>query len=130
MKKPEPPRRIQRSRRRGARLPSNTVCVSRPSPWGNPFPVQFGRGPAAAVEQFRAFIEHDQSTLACWMRDNLGALRGKNLACWCPLTNKVGDPVPCHADVLLELANREPRYRFEDVRIEVAGVVLQEGRRS
>jgi hypothetical protein len=26
-------------------------------------------------------------------------LRGKNLACWCPLD------APCHADVLLELAN-------------------------
>jgi hypothetical protein len=29
-------------------------------------------------------------------------LRGKNLACWC----KPGEP--CHADVLLELANSEP----------------------
>lgn len=29
------------------------------------------------------------------------ALAGKNLACWCPLDQ------PCHADVLLELANRE-----------------------
>lgn len=28
------------------------------------------------------------------------ALRGKNLACWC----KIGQP--CHADVLLEIANR------------------------
>jgi Domain of unknown function (DUF4326) len=26
-------------------------------------------------------------------------LRGKNLACWCPLNQ------PCHADVLLEIAN-------------------------
>jgi hypothetical protein len=31
--------------------------------------------------------------------DALGELRGKNLACWC----KPGEP--CHADVLLELAN-------------------------
>lgn len=30
----------------------------------------------------------------------LGELRGKNLACWCPLDQ------PCHADVLLDLANR------------------------
>ena len=28
-------------------------------------------------------------------------LRGRDLACWCPLDQ------PCHADVLLELANRE-----------------------
>jgi hypothetical protein len=29
----------------------------------------------------------------------LEPLRGKDLACWCPLSE------PCHADVLLELAN-------------------------
>lgn len=32
-------------------------------------------------------------------------LAGKNLACWCPLTDAQGNRVPCHADVLLELAN-------------------------
>lgn len=32
-------------------------------------------------------------------------LRGRNLACWCPLVDKDGKPVPCHADVLLEIAN-------------------------
>lgn len=32
-------------------------------------------------------------------------LAGKNLACWCPLVDTDGNPVPCHADVLLELAN-------------------------
>ena len=31
-------------------------------------------------------------------------LRGKNLACWCPLVDERGVPVPCHADVLLEVA--------------------------
>jgi len=30
---------------------------------------------------------------------NVAELRGKNLACWCKLD------APCHADVLLELAN-------------------------
>jgi hypothetical protein len=30
---------------------------------------------------------------------HLPELRGKHLACWCPLT------APCHADVLLRLAN-------------------------
>lgn len=34
-------------------------------------------------------------------------LAGKNLACWCPLTDEQGNHVPCHADVLLELANKE-----------------------
>lgn len=34
-------------------------------------------------------------------------LAGKDLACWCPLVDAQGNPVPCHADVLLELANAE-----------------------
>jgi hypothetical protein len=34
-------------------------------------------------------------------------LRGKDLACWCPLVDKDGNPVPCHADVLLKIANEE-----------------------
>ena len=34
------------------------------------------------------------------------ALRGHDLACWCPLVDQNGNPVPCHADVLLELANQ------------------------
>jgi hypothetical protein len=34
-----------------------------------------------------------------WMAANLGALKGKDLACWCQLDQ------PCHADVLLEIAN-------------------------
>ena len=33
------------------------------------------------------------------------ALRGHDLVCWCPLEDANGNPVPCHADVLLELAN-------------------------
>lgn len=37
-----------------------------------------------------------------WQRD-LEALRGKHLACWCPLDQ------PCHADVLLDYANRPKR---------------------
>jgi hypothetical protein len=36
------------------------------------------------------------------LADIMRELRGKNLACWC----KPGEP--CHADVLLELANAEP----------------------
>lgn len=34
-------------------------------------------------------------------------LVGKDLVCWCPLEDSDGNQVPCHADVLLELANRE-----------------------
>jgi hypothetical protein len=34
-------------------------------------------------------------------RDARRDLKGKNLACWCPLDQ------PCHADILLRIANAE-----------------------
>lgn len=91
------PIRVQLSRKKGWRMPPNTVKVSRPSKWGNPYRVdQWGQ--QQAVTMFRDYLKH-------WMwkaSENalcLQELRGKNLACWC----KPGQP--CHADVLLELAN-------------------------
>ena len=54
----------------------------------------------AAVAQFRALAEHfaalNPSGFATWIEP----LRGRDLCCWCPLD------APCHADVLLEIANR------------------------
>ena len=38
--------------------------------------------------------------------EGIADLRGKDLACWCPLEDEHGNQVPCHADVLLEIANR------------------------
>jgi hypothetical protein len=40
-------------------------------------------------------------------RPSLSELRGHDLACWCPLEDEHGNRVPCHADVLLDLANRD-----------------------
>jgi hypothetical protein len=90
------PERIQLKRTKGWRMPENTVKVDRTTRWGNPFPVEWFDGDAArAVEAFRAFV-NPGSPLAVSIPLNL---RGKNLACWCALD------APCHADVLLELAN-------------------------
>jgi len=69
-----------------------------------------------AVEEFRRLMALprpiDPRDLPWWlierqtvMIDNLNTLRGKNLACWCPLTDADGNRVACHADVLLEIAN-------------------------
>ena len=68
------PKRVQLSRSKGWRMPPNTISVARPGGWGNPFRVVRD----SAIEE----------------------LRGKNLACFCPLDQ------PCHADVLIEIANR------------------------
>lgn len=81
------PERIQRSRAKGWRMPPNTVCVSRPSKWGNVFT---GVGAAARYRD-------TMTPLACEAAK--AELRGRNLACWCRLDQ------PCHADVLLEIAN-------------------------
>lgn len=95
------PIRIQRRRTKGFRLPPNTICVTRPSKWGNPFRVghlsEFGDVPDAetAVAFYRAWIDKGLQRI-----EIVRELRGKNLACFCVIGK------PCHADVLLELANK------------------------
>jgi uncharacterized protein DUF4326 len=106
------PVRVQLSRKRGWRMPENTVKVARPGPWGNPFivnpKVRAGAKAGAiyfalptleeAIACYREMVECDE-----WadMRERAASeLRGKHLACWCPIGS------PCHADILLEIANR------------------------
>jgi len=123
------PSRIQRRRTKGWRAPEGAVYIGRGTRWGNPWAVTFdrtrgwrvhlasdrsltsdgivgwwesrARAHEMAVEQFRLHIgpmglyEYDDDTLAELRRD----LAGRDLMCWCP------ERLPCHADVLLELAN-------------------------
>ncbi len=90
------PKRIQMSRQKPWRADNpDAVIVARPSKWGNPFPVLDG-GREVAVKAFRVHaVGVAQFTLAR-IREELA---GRDLACWCPLDE------PCHADVLLEIAN-------------------------
>ena len=80
-------------------MPENTIVVSRHrgSPnWGNPFRIGVDGDAQQCVDKFRSmWMKHDAET----RRAMLAPLRGKSLACWC----RAG--APCHADVLLELAN-------------------------
>ena len=91
-----PPCRVQLSRQKGWRMPENTVKVDRTTRFGNPFKLDEGH--AASVAAFRAWLASTAAgrALADAAREEL---RGTNLACWCPLDG------PCHADVLLEIAN-------------------------
>ena len=96
------PTRFQRSRRKGARLPSGVVVVTRPTKWGNPHPLSLGREQAVA----RYHEDLPAGRLAITVDDVERELRGRDLACYCPLDG------PCHADVLLEMANqRRPNVR-------------------
>lgn len=108
------PKRIRLSRRKGFKLPPNTVNVARPSRWGNPFVVGIHGTRERCVQLFRYLcggylcldakgkdcVDQQQRFLV-WAKPNLWRLRGKDLACWCPLDEK-----PCHADVLMEVANK------------------------
>lgn len=151
----ETPVRIQLRRTKGWKKPEGAIRVSRPTKWGNPFPVGGGwiawtaialgyradmpGRRAAAVALHRAWLlgtpidlgpsagdltgpviefanghaltmgEHARSIAAVAAglheppvlpeRPSLEELRGHDLACWCSLD------APCHADVLLEIAN-------------------------
>ena len=151
------PKRIQRQRTKGWRMPEGAIYVGRPSAYGNPWPVSGEMQPwlalalrqrgdaggrrASVVIAYRWWLADDGSrfpvpaqtpgpgdveysdgstrhiadvpvAMGVMMlgrggtigvpaaRPVLSALRGHDLACWCPLDQ------PCHADVLLELANR------------------------
>ena len=104
------PTRIKLSRQKGWRMPPGARKVDRSTRWGNPFVVGAPGIPdiPTAVARFREAMEHDDFAdarlRAQFAHEHVRAeLGGLDLACWCPLDG------PCHADVLLEFANRPPR---------------------
>jgi hypothetical protein len=101
-------------------MPENAVYVGRPTIWGNPF--VHDEDPTIAADSYRLLIAGGTKSFEMgpgklqfahnahpntlhyaypeFVREHIDALRGKDLACWCSLDSR------CHADVLLELANR------------------------
>lgn len=116
------PERIQLRRTRGWRKPPGTIVVTRSTMWGNPFTPEgaifagYEQPSRACVNHFTAWVEGNPDYPDVYklggrdfnriqIRDNLRDLTGRDLACWCPLTDDDGERFPCHADVLLRLAN-------------------------
>lgn len=119
------PRRIQLSRRRGFSLAAvagnglPVVVVSRPSKWGNPYKVSdynccdhdgkpLSRKQALPLQREMAHRDFDAWLFCVPAGEKLAAaarkeLRGRHLACWCPLPAK-GEEDLCHAAVLLRVA--------------------------
>jgi hypothetical protein len=101
------PKRIQRKRTKGWRMPDGAVYVGRPTIFGNPFHVGIDApGSFDATREFRRWLNVENSTGGGGLRRiallaRIIELRGRDLACFCPLDQS------CHADVLLELANKE-----------------------
>lgn len=101
------PKRMQLSRRKGWRLPFCAMKVDRSTRYGNPFVVTDERTADEAVSAFRIWLTTANVHAGLQVEKEkllaaLPKLRGKDLACWCKLDK------PCHADVLLELANADP----------------------
>lgn len=93
-----PPARIQLRRTKGWRKPPGAVVVARPTRWGNPYSIgRYGR--TEALRLYREWITSMPELVAAVRQE----LAGRDLACWCPLDQ------PCHADLLLDLANSQER---------------------
>lgn len=108
------PKRSQRKRTKGWRMPENALYVGRPTRWGNPFNwkdadpdlIPAGVARRYAVEAFEEWLtlpdqNNELSKIRQWILDHVHELRGKHLVCWCKPNE------PCHADVLLDLANKD-----------------------
>lgn len=134
------PTRIQLKRTKGWRKPEGAIVVARPSRWGNPFKALptaeawsvFCRIPigldiwiervgivsrevalAEAIDLYRIRIvnwANDEFDADDPVAEALAPLRGRDLACWCPLEDAAGRRMPCHADVLLQMANPEVSF--------------------
>ena len=109
---PRRPRRVRRSRTAGWRMPRTAKAVGRPGRYGNPFTVVevgtcwtvVSNGETVAGHDTRAAAHQD--AVARFRQHaidtdlDITPLRGYDLACWCP------EHLACHADVLIDLANR------------------------
>ncbi len=116
------PLRIQRKRVKGYKMPYNSISVTRPGRFGNPFSVEkYGRD--KAVELFeRLFTESHIMNFTMehqldiqkskfwqyWRQSNymsttdmvVKELAGKNIACFCKPDQK------CHGDTYIKIANQ------------------------
>lgn len=105
------PKRIQRKRVKGWRMPEGCVSVTRPGRWGNPFPVDvFGRERALELyrmwvggewckEMYPHIVKHELRFGVPSHNYIRMMLKGLDLACYCKPDEA------CHADILLEIAN-------------------------
>lgn len=80
--------------KRDPNCPKDAIYVGRPTEWGNPWVIGKDGTREEVIEKYRRFMRDPKQLL----KPRLEPLKGKDLVCWCK-------PKPCHADILLELAN-------------------------
>ena len=95
------PDRIQRKRTKGWKMPENTVYVGRPTKWGNRYTIAEMGSHEEAVCKFEEMLIEGFEDSYPMDEEIIRELRGKNLACFCSLKS------PCHADILLRIANED-----------------------
>jgi hypothetical protein len=111
-------------------MPAGAVYVGRPTRWGNPFTfpfvpvdlsIQLYSNAVRGIWDTKPVVTFSDESLQAvydawrnWMSRHDGHpteaawdLRDKDLACWCPLDQ------PCHADVLLALANPAAKANYQ-----------------
>lgn len=113
------PKRLQRTRRAGSKLPADAIYVGRPTRFGNMYAIRRdgstwtvldvdGSVHTSGLERSAA---HELAVAlyaartadggpAPFTTQQYAALAGADLVCWCP------PQLACHADVLVERANR------------------------
>lgn len=107
------PRRLQRYRTLGWRMPENTVYVGRPGRHGNRFSAGqrhlvhgWLMSHQEAVDLHREWCMAPEQTI--YRQRVVRELRGRNVACWCDIYTS------CHGDTLLEIANAPLRCAAVD----------------
>jgi len=70
------------------------LFIGRGSIWGNPFKIGRDGTRKEVIESYRIYIMNRPELLS-----RLHELKGRRLGCYCK-------PLPCHGDVLAELADR------------------------
>ena len=81
-------------------IPPDAVYVGRPSKWGNPYKIGKDGSRDDVIRLYRAALLAALNAPNAWKEMRFQELQGHDLVCWCA-------PLPCHADVLMELANKE-----------------------
>ena len=82
--------------RKVGKFVDGATYVGRPSKWGNPYEI----GKDGTREEVIAKFEDLLRSSPRMMEEVKSELRGRSLICWC-------HPSPCHAEVLLRIANEE-----------------------
>ena len=67
--------------------------------WANPYSIKKVGGREKSIQFFESYLRTLKKAGVPIIEQIKFELKGKNLACWCPLDQK------CHADILLEIAN-------------------------